>query len=171
MLPLLSGGRMYPGPQPSVSLGVIQYENALPQTTQLIGPPEPSWVAMSGRPGTASDLEERRDREEGEVSSHFEQCANELPGSGRPGEFQEDRATVGFDGDSEPKKAQQWRSASTARAIVASVSSVGTNRSRSPSGRYSRASARCSKSDKSPARRARSASGVRVQAIGKSAMV
>jgi hypothetical protein len=84
---------------------VIQYENALPQTTQLIGPPEPSWVAMSGRPGTASDLEERRDREEGEVSSHFEQCANELPGSGRPGEFQEDRATVGFDGDSEPKKA------------------------------------------------------------------
>jgi len=32
MLPLLSDGRMYPRTQPSVSLGVIQYENALPQT-------------------------------------------------------------------------------------------------------------------------------------------
>jgi hypothetical protein len=36
MLPLLSDGRMYPELyQPSVSLGVIQYENALPQTSVL----------------------------------------------------------------------------------------------------------------------------------------
>src|SRR5439155_3369861 len=95
----------------------------------------------------ARDLEERGEREHREVGAHSSSNAwtnSRVPGG--PLSSRKIGPSSGSTAIAKRRNRQHWRSASTARAIVESVSAVGANRRRYPSGNFSRCSACLSKS-------------------------